>query len=54
MELTTSGKFVKQLSVDPAQGASFGLAVTSGRGGTRFAYVDDAANTLTIFNLPLP
>jgi hypothetical protein len=54
VEFTISGHFVKQLSVDPAQGASFGLAVVSGRGGTRFAYVDDAANTLTIFNLPSP
>jgi hypothetical protein len=52
VEFTVSGHFVKQLSVDPAQGASFGLAVASGRGGTRFAYVDDAANTLTIFTLP--
>jgi hypothetical protein len=54
VEFTIGGHFVKQLSVDPAQGASFGLAVASGRGGTRFAYVDDAANTLTIFNLPSP
>jgi hypothetical protein len=52
VEFTVSGHFVKQLSVDPAQGGSFGLAVASGRGGTRFAYVDDAANTLTIFTLP--
>jgi hypothetical protein len=52
VEFTIEGKFVKQLSVDPAQGASFGLAVASGPGGTRFAYVDDAANTLTIWKLP--
>jgi hypothetical protein len=52
VEFTTGGKFVKQLSVDPAQGGSFGLAVTSHRGGTRFAYVDDATNTLAIWALP--
>ena len=52
VEFTIEGKFVKQLSVDPAQGGSFGLAVARGPGGTRFAYVDDAANTLTIWTLP--
>jgi len=53
VEFTVSGHFVKQLSVDPAQGGSFGLAVPSSRGGgTRFAYVDDANNTLTIWTLP--
>jgi hypothetical protein len=52
VEFTTDGRFVKQLSVDPAQGGSFGLAVTESDGVARFAYVDDAANTLTIFILP--
>ena len=52
VEFTVEGRFVKQLSVDPAQGGSFGLAVVSGRGGSRFAYVDDVTSTLTIFNLP--
>jgi hypothetical protein len=52
VEFTVSGHFVKQLSVDPAQGGSFGLAVAGGRGGIRFAYVDDATNTLTIWTLP--
>jgi hypothetical protein len=52
VEFTIDGKFVKQLSVDPAQGGSFGLAVATSDGVARFAYVDDAANTLTVFTLP--
>jgi DNA-binding beta-propeller fold protein YncE len=52
VEFTVEGRFVKQLSVDPAQGGSFGLAVASGRGGARLAYVDDNTATLTVWNLP--
>lgn len=52
VEFTVNGKFVKQLSVDPAQGGSFGLAVATSGDVTRFAYVDDATNTLTIWTLP--
>ncbi|MBV8202498.1 MAG: hypothetical protein JOZ15_17915 [Acidobacteria bacterium] len=52
VEFTIDGKFVKQLSVDPAQGGSFGLAVASIDSVTKLAYVDDNASTLTIWTLP--
>jgi hypothetical protein len=47
VEFTIEGQFVKQISVDPAQGGSFGLAVHAGRFHTIFAAVDD--NTSTLF-----
>lgn len=55
VEFTKSGQFVKQLSVDPAQGGSFGLAVKakSASQTTLFAPVDDNTATLTIYTLPL-
>jgi hypothetical protein len=55
VEFTKSGQFVKQLSVDPAQGGSFGLAVRANRqtGTTLFAAVDDNTATLTVYTLPL-
>jgi hypothetical protein len=53
VEFTKQGQFVKQLSVDPAQGGSFGLAV-NGVGETSFlAAVDDNTATLTIWKIPL-
>ncbi len=52
VEFTIDGRFVKQLSVDPMQGGSFGLAVATSGGTARFAYVDDVTGTLTIFTLP--
>jgi hypothetical protein len=55
VEFTKTGQFVKQLSVDPAQGGSFGLAVKANRqtGTTLFAAVDDNTATLTVYTLPL-
>jgi hypothetical protein len=56
VEFTKHGHFIKQLSVDPAQGGSFGLAVNVGRHdeGTAFlAAVDDNTATLTIWNILL-
>jgi hypothetical protein len=55
VEFTKTGQFVKQLSVDPAQGGSFGLAVkaTFPTGTTHFAPVDDNTATLTVYTLPL-
>jgi hypothetical protein len=47
VEFTIEGQFVKQISVDPAQGGAFGLAVHVGRFHTIFAAVDD--NTSTLF-----
>jgi hypothetical protein len=52
VEFTRHGVFVKQLSVDPAQGGSFGLNLQTTGHTTRFAYVDDVTGTLTIWTLP--
>ncbi len=52
VEFTIEGKFVKQLSVDPGQGGSFGLAVAVSGHTAQFAAVDDVTNTLSIWTLP--
>jgi DNA-binding beta-propeller fold protein YncE len=52
-EFTKDGQFVKQLSVDPAQGGSFGLAVATSGGAAKLAAVDDNQNILLIWTLPL-
>jgi hypothetical protein len=51
VEFTVQGKFVKQISVDPAQGGSFGLAVNPGRNLTVLAAVDDNTATIDIWHL---
>lgn len=51
VEFTVAGQFVKQLSVDPAQGGSFGLAVRSNPDTAIFAAVDDNTSTLTVWTL---
>lgn len=51
VEFTVEGKFVKQISVDPAQGGSFGLAIASSGDVARFAAVDDNASVLLIWTL---
>jgi hypothetical protein len=52
VEFTVDGRFIAQLSVDPSQGAAFGLAFGRDRNGqVRFAAVDDATNTLTVWTL---
>ena len=55
VEFTKEGQFVKQLSVDPAQGGSFGLAVAVDRRHqiTTFAAVDDNSASLIIWTVPL-
>ena len=53
VEFTKQGQFVKQLSVDPAQGGSFGLAVNVVGETSFFAAVDDNTATLTIWKIPL-
>lgn len=51
VEFTPEGQFIGQFSVDPNQGAAFGLALHfSGNVGT-FAAVDDATNVLDIWTL---
>jgi hypothetical protein len=52
VEFTVDGRFIAELSVDPSQGAAFGLAFGRDRNGqVRFAAVDDATNTLTVWTL---
>jgi hypothetical protein len=54
VEFTKEGSFVKQLSMDPGQGGSFGLAVSSSDDKAIFAAVDDNAATLVIWTLNQP
>jgi DNA-binding beta-propeller fold protein YncE len=54
VEFTKEGDFVKELSVDPSQGGSFGLAVKSTNDKAIFAAVDDNAATLIVWTLNLP
>jgi hypothetical protein len=51
VEFTKDGNFVKEISVDPGQGGSFGLAVRTTEDKAIFAAVDDVTNTLTIWTL---
>jgi hypothetical protein len=53
VEFTKEGDFVKEISVDPAQGGSFGLAVRTTEDKAIFAAVDDNTSTLTIWTLNL-
>ena len=48
VELTVGGAFVTEFSVDPNNGGAFGLGLQSVGFATRFAAVDDNANTLLI------
>jgi hypothetical protein len=52
VEFTIGGAFVKQLSIDPAQGGSFGLNVSVEGVTSRFAAVDDNNSTLNVWTLP--
>jgi Arylesterase len=52
VEFTVTGHFVKQLSMDPNQGGSFGLNVFSTGLTSRFAAVDDNQNNINIWTLP--
>ena len=54
VEFTKDGSFVKEISMDPGQGGSFGLAVSSANDQAIFAAVDDNASTLVIWTLNLP
>jgi len=53
VEFTVGGKFVKEISVDPSFGGSFGLAVMTHKDTARFAAVDDNVPVLLIWTLPL-
>lgn len=52
VEFTLSGRFVKELSMDPNQGGSFGLNVQTIGLTSHFAAVDDNQNDLNIWTLP--
>lgn len=54
VEFTLAGQFVTQLSVDPAQGGSFGLAVNIKDNIATFAAVDDNTASLLIWTLAEP
>ncbi|MFC5863600.1 hypothetical protein ACFPT7_14935 [Acidicapsa dinghuensis] len=51
VEFTNQGEFVKELSVDPAPGGAFGMAVRSLDDKAIFAAVDDNTNSLIIWTL---
>ena len=51
VEFTVNGQFVTQLSVDPSQGGSFGLAVNVQNNIATFAAVDDNTASLLIWTL---
>jgi hypothetical protein len=53
VEFTIEGRFVRQISVDPAQGGSFGIAVQVRGHTATLAAVDDATNLFLIWTIPL-
>jgi len=53
VEFTKQGRFIAQLSIDPAQGGSFGLAVTNNGHESFLAAVDDNTATLIVWRKPL-
>ena len=54
VEFTKDGEFVKQISVDPVQGGSFGLAVATSEDAAQLAAVDDNQSILLIWFFKLP
>ena len=54
VEYTTTGSFVSQFSVDPANGGAFGLGISSSNGQFTFAAVDDNANTISVWSNQAP
>jgi len=54
VEFTTTGQFVKEISVDANFGGSFGLAVETQGNIVHFAAVDDNVSTLLDWQYPLP
>jgi hypothetical protein len=52
VEFTVDGEFVKEISLDPTPGGSFGLAVANlGNNTSKLAAVDDSVNLLLIWTL---
>ena len=52
VEFTVTGRFVKQISVDPLQGGSFGLDVGTFTHSWQLAAVDDNTSLLLIWYIP--
>jgi hypothetical protein len=53
VEFTKQGRFITQLSIDPAQGGSFGLAVNANTQESFLAAVDDNTATLIRWRMPM-
>ena len=51
VEFTPAGRFVAEISVDPAPGSAFGLALEEQGTGFMFAAVDDGQNTLEVWDV---
>jgi hypothetical protein len=51
VEFTIEGKFVKEISIDPTQGGSFGIAVGVSGNTAKLAAVDDSVNLFLIWTL---
>ncbi len=51
VEFTPAGKFVREFSIDPNQGAAFAILNAAVNGVNQFAYVDDFASALTVWRL---
>ncbi len=54
VEFTVEGKFVKEISIDPTPGGSFGLAVERLENSAKLAAVDDSVNLFLIWTLKFP
>jgi hypothetical protein len=53
VEFTKQGQFIWQLSIDPAQGGSFGLAVSANTQESFLAAVDDNTGILILWRMPM-
>lgn len=51
IEFTQQGMFVAEFSVDPSQGAAFGIALQSSEDQIHFAAVDDGTNMLDVWKI---
>jgi hypothetical protein len=50
VEVTQTGAFVSQFTVNHAPGSAFGVALTESAAGSRFAVVDDGSNMVHVWN----
>jgi len=52
IELTRSGNFVREFSIDPNAGSAFAVDLNRNGPFSQFVYVDDFVSNCTIWNLP--